>query len=106
MIKEIVKTTSLLTDNALYFKLVRTKKTENRTILVTHKCDTALKFNNMKPDEAPNQSNSAQEAAQRQKEQEEQRKKNWRPRSEKEIYLLEKMGMRIRVGRPDSESEK
>ena len=51
----------------------------------------------MKADEETNQSNPAQDEAQRQKEQEEQRKKNRKPRSEKEIYLLEKIGMRIRV---------
>ena len=51
----------------------------------------------MKPDEAPNQSNPAQDETQRQKEKEGQGKKNWVPKSEKEIYLLEKIGMRIRV---------
>ena len=58
----------------------------------------------MKADEDTNQSDPAQEAAQSQKEHEGQGKKTWRPRSEKEIYLLEKMGMRLRVTRPDSES--
>jgi hypothetical protein len=63
-----------------------------------------LNSNNMKPDEVTNQSNPAQEKAQRQKEQDEQRRKNWRPWSKKEIYLLEKIGMRLRVTKPDSES--
>ena len=60
----------------------------------------------MKSNEESNQSKPVQDETQRQKEQEEQQgNKNWRPRSKKEIYLLEKMGMRIRVTRPDSESE-
>lgn len=59
----------------------------------------------MELDEDTNPIKPAQEEAQRQKEQEDQQgNKNWRPRSKKEICLLEKMGMRIRVTKPESES--
>lgn len=59
----------------------------------------------MKAEEETNQSNPAQDEAQRQKEQEGQEKKNWRPKSKNEIRLLEKMGMRIRVQKPDAERD-
>jgi len=58
----------------------------------------------MKPDEETNQSSPASDETQRQKEQGEQVKKNWIPKSKMQIRVFEKMGMRLRVTRPDSES--